>query len=95
MTDPISVDPGVLRKPSSHMHRDTPCLLNCKKCSGQWRADVCEGWGYKLGSGGSEVGEAGMPEPSMPGPSEPQWVVRQIPGFILSLQEGSWPLFLP
>ena len=51
MTDPISVDPGVLRKPSSHMHRDTPCLLNCKKCSGQWRADACDGWGYKLGPG--------------------------------------------
>lgn len=35
-----ALDPGVLRKPSSHMHRDTPCLLNCKKCSGQRCADI-------------------------------------------------------
>lgn len=85
MTDPISVDPGVLRKPSSHMHRDTPCLLNCKKCSGQWCADIGEDWGYKLGPG------VGVSQRGGNARAIYAWAFRTTvgteanPGFILSL----------
>lgn len=40
-----ALDHGVLRKPSSRMHRDTPCLLSCKKSSGQWQCRHLQGWG--------------------------------------------------
>lgn len=35
-----ALDHGVLRKPSSRMHRDTPCLLSCK-----WQCRHPQGWG--------------------------------------------------